>query len=512
MQSSSKNPSLALIDLAEKLSPLEKKIVPFLTAASLKSLQEKSGIDEVSVLRALKFLEAKKALALTTKTTTIVDLGTNGVYYKKNHLPERRLLIALENNETLPLSEAQKNAKLSENEFKASLGTLKNKAMITLTNGKVMLSATKEELIKKSLEEQLLELLPRALKALPPEMLHAVENLKKRKEIIEIREEKEISFTLTHLGKELTSTTLNFDLIEEVTPELIQAGTKGKKFRKYDLSAPVPAISGGKRHFVNQAIKHGKNIWIEMGFKEMSGPMIDTSFWVFDALFTPQDHPAREMQDTFFIKNSTGTLPRNENVKYVKKAHESGVGGSRGWQYPWKEEEAKKVLLRTHTTCLSAKTLASLRNVKDKAGKYFSVGKCFRNETLDWSHGFEFNQTEGIVIHKEVNFRHLLGYLKEFFTKMGFSNVKFVPSFFAYTEPSVEIYGYHQGKKTWIEIGGAGIFRPEVVIPLLGEYIPVLAWGPGFDRIIMDEYEIKDLREMYENDIQKLRNKKAGMN
>jgi len=153
--------------------------------------------------------------------------------------------------------------------------------------------------------------------------------------------------------------------------------------------------------------------------------------------------------------------------------------------------------------------LALFSELKDyEKGKFFAIGKCFRNETVDWGHLFEFNQTEGIVIDKDANFRHLLGYLKEFFKKMGFEKVRFVPSYFPYTEPSVEIYAYHSGKKVWMEVGGAGIFRPEVVVPLLGRFIPVLAWGPGFDRALMEYYGIKDIRELYENDITKLRKMK----
>ena len=152
-----------------------------------------------------------------------------------------------------------------------------------------------------------------------------------------------------------------------------------------------------------------------------------------------------------------------------------------------------------------------LKNIKAKKGKYFAIGKCFRNETLDWSHEFEFNQTEGIVIDKNANFLHLLGYLKEFFKKMGFQDIRFVPSYFPYTEPSLEIYGYMKEKKQWIEIGGAGMFRPEVIIPLLGEYIPVLAWGPGFDRTLMNYYSIEDLRDLYKNDLNQLRKMKVWL-
>jgi len=194
----------------------------------------------------------------------------------------------------------------------------------------------------------------------------------------------------------------------------------------------------------------------------------------------------------------------------VKQAHESGVDSSKGWQYNWQEKEAKRIVLRTHTTAISAQTLAQLKE-SDIPAKYFTIGKVFRNETLDWKHGFEFYQTEGIVVDKNANFNHLMGYLKEFYKKMGFEKIKFFPTYYAFTEPSVEIQVFHPEKKEWLELGGGGIFRPEVTIPLLGKNIPVLAWGQGFDRIIMDYYNIKDLREMYSNDIKCLREKKVWL-
>ncbi len=490
-------------EMLEKISPIESKIIPFLNL-SFNEIKEKTGLDETSVLRALRFLEAKNLLQLSIKENNIIELGINGIYYKKHHLPERNLLIFLEKNNKINLEEAKKGVKLTDNEFKVSLGVLKNKAMISLSAGKIILNASREELAKKSLEEQLIDILPKEESLLQPEMHLALENLKKRKDIVEISRKSLPTFTLTETGKRIAGKEINLGLLEELTPEVIKSWSKGKKFRKYDLSLPVPKIYGGKRHFVNQAVEYGKKIWLDLGFKEMSGNMADSSLWIFDSLFTPQDHPARDMQDTFFIKGVKSRLPAKEIVEGIKKAHTSGVGGSLGWRYSWKEDEAKKVVLRTHTTGLSARALSNLKK-SDLPAKYFTIGKVFRNETADWNHGFEFYQTEGIVIDKNVNFRHLLGYLKIFYKKMGFENIRFRPSYFAYTEPSVEIEVFHPEKKRWIELGGAGIFRPEVVIPLLGEDIPVLAWGQGFDRIIMEAYKIKDLREMYKNDIKYLR-------
>lgn len=497
--------------IIEELSPLERAIIPFLNL-SYQEIKEKTKLDDTSLLRALRFLETKGVLKLNLKEEMIVELGTNGVYYKKNNLPERKILMLFENKNFISLEEAKKESKLSENEFSAALGALKSKAMVELSKGKISLSASKEEMTKKLLEEQLLEILPTAIENLPPEMKYAFENLKRRKDIVSIKKVISPSFTLSEIGKEIAGKNIETELLEEVTPEIIKNGTKGKKFRKYNLSVPLPNIYGGKRHFVNEAINEARKIWIELGFKEMDGPMVDSSFWVFDALFTPQDHQAREMQDTFFIKDLKSNIPEKfSKIKSrVKQAHESGICGSAGWKYPWSEEEAKKIVLRTHTTSISARTLANLTE-KDLPAKYFIIGKVFRNETLDWSHAFEFYQSEGIVVDENVNLRHLLGYLKVFYKKMGFEKIKFVPSFFAYTEPSVEIHVFHPEKKKWFELGGAGIFRPEVTAPLLGKPIPVLAWGQGFDRIIMSAYMIKDLREMYNNDLKSLRNKKVWL-
>jgi phenylalanyl-tRNA synthetase alpha chain len=504
-------------EISESLSLNERKILPFLAEKNLGLLIKESGLEEVAVLRALDYLSNKKIIIIKKSTKKLVDLGINGVLYKQKGLPERRLLTIIAEKKSLRLDEAKKLTGLNDNEFQASLGALKKKVLINLVNGNIIFSGTKEEVTKKSLEEQLIEILPIDSEKLEPEQKFALENLKNRKNIIEIIEKNIIEFDLTEFGKELVkdSSKINKEsenLLETLTPELLAGNSwKTKKFRRYDVSSPVPKISGGKSHFVNQAIDYARKIWTELGFKEMPGNMIQTGFWNFDALFTAQDHPVREMQDTFYIRDIKGKLPDKKIVESIKNSHEKGTAGSKGWRYEWKEEPSKKVLLRTHTTSASAKMLyqlSKLKSLTDKRGKYFTIGKCFRNETVDWGHLFEFNQTEGIVIDPDANFKNLLGYLKEFYKKMGFEEVKFVPSYFPYTEPSVEIYAYNSIRKSWIEVGGAGIFRPEVVIPLLGEYVPVLAWGPGFDRALMEYYEVKDIRELYENDLNKLREMK----
>jgi len=492
--------------IIESLSQNEQAVIPFLKQGNMEKVSEMSGLDKAGTMRSLEFLSNKGLIEIKIKEEKSVELGVNGLLYVQKGLPERRLAGLICDKNSISLKDAQKQAGLNDNEFKAALGVLKKKALINLVNGNILLIGKKEEVVHKSLEEKFLESLPRNLEGLQDEEKYAFENLKSRKNIIDVLDKRRVEFSVTGLGDRIVGEDFKGkDLIEVVTPNLLKSGGwKGKKFRRYDIVSPVPKISGGKKHFVNQATDYARKVWLEMGFKEMTGELVQSGFWNFDALFTAQDHPARELHDTFFIKNRQAKLPDKKIIEGVKKSHETGVDGSKGWRYDWEEDDAKKVLLRTHTTCLSAQTLANLKK-QDLPAKFFAVGKCFRNDTVDWSHGFEFNQTEGIVVDENANLRHLLGYLKEFARKMGYDKIRFRPHYFPYTEPSLEGDVWNEEKGEWMEVFAAGIFRPEVTKPLLGKPIPVLAWGPGFDRMMMLLYGISDLRELYKNDINKLR-------
>lgn len=501
-----------LSNIIQSLSPIEREIIPFLNLKTAGDIARQQNIDPTKVKRALEFLSNKSLLTIKLIPQKTIVFGSNGFNYKKNGLPERKLLDLISKHKKISLENAKGLAGLNDQEFSISLGMLKRKLMINLEQDIIVLKANENEISKRFVEEDFLNSIPLDFSKLTPEQKFALDNLMRRKDIVKVEDFNEVSFELTDLGKTLMKNQdkikKSADMIEALTPEILQSGKwKNKQFRKYDLQTKVPSINGGRKHFVNQSIEYAKKIWTDLGFKEMNGPMLDSSFWIFDSLFTPQDHPAREMQDTFFIKGMSMDLPDKKIVSKVREAHEKGIVGSKGWNYSWTEKEAQKAVLRTHTTGLSARTLATLKE-KDIPAKYFAIGKVFRNETVDWSHAFEFYQTEGIVVDQNANLRHLLGYLKEFYKKMGIEKIRFRPSYFAYTEPSVEIEAFHPEKKIWFELGGAGIFRPEITAPLFGKPIPVLAWGQGFDRIIMDFYKIKDLREMYANDLKDLRTKR----
>ena len=501
--------------LAAKLHPLERKVLPLIAKAkNFSDLSKLSKLIEIEVMRALQWLQNKDIIKLNQEVKDLVELGKNGKDALKRGLPEKRFLSALSSSSSVSNDDLKKKADLIPEEFGVSMGLLKKNSCLLMTKEGIKKTPAEKFFIEKlqKVEDFLKKSFPIDLDDLSEDEKSIFQELKKRKDMLAVSKKKTITFSLTDKGKNLIKLDLSKKTIERLTPELIKSGKyKNKTFRSYDIKINVPRIYGGKKHFVNEAIDYIKQIWLDLGFKEMSGNLIQTSFWDLDSLFVPQDHPAREMQDTYYIKNPKfGKLPL-ALLKKIKAVHENGGNtGSKGWQSAWSEQLAGTNLLRTHTTVLSAQTINRLKK-EDMPAKFFSVAKVFRNEALDWKHLFEFYQVEGIVVDPNANLRNLLGYLKEFFKKMGYKDVRIRPAHFPYTEPSCEVEVLHPVHNEWIELGGAGIFRPEVTKPLIGTEVPVLAWGMGMERIISEYYAITDIRDLYKNDLKQIREMKAWL-
>ncbi|HDD69958.1 MAG TPA: phenylalanine--tRNA ligase subunit alpha, partial [Candidatus Bathyarchaeota archaeon] len=304
---------------------------------------------------------------------------------------------------------------------------------------------------------------------------------------------------LTKKGFELASKRVKVEEeISQLTPELIITKKWRKvKLRKFDVTAPGPVVYPGKIHPLQQIIQRAREIFLEMGFTEIRGPLVETAFWNFDALFQPQDHPAREMMDTFYLaKPKRGKLPSKKIVNAVARVHEDGwITGSKGWGYKWSAEEARRLVLRTHTT---AETIKYLSEHKKPPIKVFSVDRVYRNEQVTYKNIPEFHQIEGIVVGENVTLRDLMGTLKTFYAKFGLKKVEFWSCYFPYTEPSAQAMVYHPKLRRWMELCGMGIFRPEVVEPM-GIKCPVLAWGGGLERLAMIELGLEDIRLLYGN-------------
>ncbi|KAK1878298.1 Phenylalanine--tRNA ligase alpha subunit [Dissostichus eleginoides] len=287
----------------------------------------------------------------------------------------------------------------------------------------------------------------------------------------------------------------------ELTPEMIANGSwKEKKFKPYNFEALGVAPDCGHLHPLMKVRTQFRQIFLEMGFTEMpTNNFIESSFWNFDSLFQPQQHPARDAHDTFFI--SDPALAHEFPLEYlerVKKIHSEGGYGSQGYKYDWKIEEAQKNILRTHTTAVSARMLYKLaQQEKFTPVKYFSIDRVFRNETLDATHLAEFHQIEGVVADRGLTLGDLMGILHQFFTKLGITKLRFKPAYNPYTEPSMEVFSYHEGLKKWVEVGNSGVFRPEMLLPMgLPEDVTVIAWGLSLERPTMIKYGINNIREL----------------
>ena len=207
-----------------------------------------------------------------------------------------------------------------------------------------------------------------------------------------------------------------------------------------------------------------------------------------------------------------------EYYKIVKETHENGgSSGSIGYGCVFKREEAMKNLLRTHTTAISAQMLyklgqeyiSSSSNGVFTPKKYFSIDRVFRNEAMDATHLCEFHQVEGLVADRNLNLGHLIGTIKTFFEKIGITQLRFKPAYNPYTEPSMEIFGYHPELKRWTEIGNSGMFRPEMLQPMgLPSDVRVIAWGLSLERPTMIKYRIENIRDLFGHkaDLAKQRN------
>jgi phenylalanyl-tRNA synthetase alpha chain len=297
------------------------------------------------------------------------------------------------------------------------------------------------------------------------------------------------------------------DLID-LTPELIKTGLWRKvQLKPYNIKATGSKVFPGKRQPYNQFLLSVRRKLIELGFREMRGSTIETEFWNFDALYQAQNHPSRDWAQTYTMKNPRhGRLPKASIVSNVRETHENGwKTGSTGWGYKWDPKKAAQLMPRAHGTACSARQLASGVEIP---GKYFAIVRCFRPDVIDATHGVEFNQTEGIVIDESLTFRNLLGIMKQFAIEFaGAEKVKFYSDYYPFTEPSTQLSAKHP-ELGWVEFAGAGIFRPELTEPL-GIKQPVIAWGMGVERLAMFKLGIKDIRNLFSQDISWLRKQKV---
>lgn len=492
-----------------ELSYNEKKLLLALDAMGGKGSPEEAIAEggfsyEVEVMGAASWLQTKGLAEI--KETSEKSYALTDPEASAKGLPERHALAAIDEAGGSMSLDALSEALPGED--KIAVGWLMRKRLARMEgedgakcislndNGKAALSETMpdEELISRMLESPVPE---------AEADRKVVKDLRGRKGMIKEIVETQREITLTSEGVGIARSGLILkEETADVTDELVQSGKwKDAEYRRYDVNTFAPAVHAAKKNPLTRLGNEVKRMFTEMGFSEMSSEYVQPCFWNMDVLFIPQDHPARDMQDTFYLEHpETLALEDEKLVEQIKAIQENGgETGSTGWGGEWSEEKAAKAILRTHSTVSSIRYIADHPDAPQKA---FSISRIFRKESIDATHLPEFSQIEGIVIDENANLDMLISLIREFYARMGFDEIHVRPAYFPYTEPSLELEVFFNGK--WMELGGAGIFRPEVVAPF-GVKSPVLAWGFGFERLAMLKWDIKDIRDLYISDIDSLK-------
>jgi phenylalanyl-tRNA synthetase alpha chain len=485
------------------LHPIERKVLASLTDGpkAFDALVSSSGLLADQVRRSISWLSSK-GLVTTSEVTTVQLVATSQ--------PSELVFIEKLNDMNGEASVAYlRNAVGEDRGFSAAMGRAISAGWVEVKEGMMgQIVLLKDREAGKALKD----MVARMRKGVDEATVAAgqkdlVSDLVKRG-LVERRESKSVIVTMTPDGVEALKSS-DEQGFERLTPEIlssVRATGLDVRLRPIDVTASAPRFHPGRRHPVKELIAEVREAYLSMGFAEITGESVQPALWNFDALFTPQDHPARELQDTFYLKGMRDErISRTGVVAGIAAAHESGwQTGSKGWRYKWDVEEARRLVLRTHNTAV---TIQATRDSAGAETRVFSVAKVYRNESLDYKHLAELHQMEGIVVGDGLNLRHLMGVLTKFYGKLGMSEVKLWPSFFPYTEPSMQVMVYYDKVGKWLEMGGSGIFRPEVTWPL-GVRKPVIAWGCGLERLLMLRLGMEDIRELYNNDLGWLRERR----
>lgn len=516
-----------LSSLIASLHPLEVKVLSVLRDHQSKSpsgslreeeLAELGSLDPPQVSMAVGWLRTKALIDVQNEIVTpMASLTQIGKRYFEKYSPIERILSAAreagKTGKRLTIHDIQVREGLQPSEISGAVGTLKKEGAIRIVpGGYVEATGTPSptgEAIRTLLRE--LHVGSRKLSSFQEPIRRVIEQHAVKRgnaeEPFRIDEPIDRWYVLTPQGEgaaQLLAEQGPAEEVSQLTPELLKDGAwRTKRFRKYTISLRPPRIAAGRRHPYREFLDLVKYKLVSMGFEEMRGSLVETEFWNMDALYMPQFHPARAIHDVYFVKEPTHARRIAEPfLSRVSAAHrDGGDTGSTGWGYDYDLKRARRLVLRSQGTAVSARTLASGPKVP---GKYFSIARCFRYDAVDATHATDFFQVEGIVLGPGITFRTLLGLLELFAKEVAQAKEsRFLPAYFPFTEPSVELHVRHP-KLGWMELGGAGLFRPEVTLPL-GVEVPVIAWGLGLDRMAMVALGIHDIRDLFSADLEMIR-------
>ena len=507
--------------IIRNLHPLEIKVLKnFKIGEGLyaKKLQDVLHYKEGHANQAFSWLKLKELVAEKTRKTTVVyELTELGKDYAQNGMPAERIIRLLKEAGPLTLPGIAQKLGLQNKDVGSSFGQLSKEGCAAMNDEKKAVYIKEPDSTAFLLTK---ELIHRAAQSPEGKLLEesfsedekrCIAGIAKKRgaadAAFKITERDEITYAFTDLvaavQAALQAAGITGEETGQLTSESLKTGAwKGQSFRSYNIQLPPARVIPGRTNPYVDFLEGVKDKLTSLGFEEFDGPLVETDFWNSDALFMPQFHAARDIHDVYYLKNPTHAKAIEEPfLSRVAEIHETGGdSGSRGWNYHFDRDFTRQLLLRSQGTVLSAHQLAKAKI----PGKYFGIARCFRYDKVDATHLSDFYQTEGIVLGEQVNLRTLLGILKMFAVEIaGATEVKYVGGYFPFTEPSIEVHIKHP-VLGWFELGGSGIFRPEVT-KAMGIDVPVLAWGIGIDRMALMALGLNDLRELFSTDIEGVR-------
>jgi phenylalanyl-tRNA synthetase alpha chain len=503
----------------KNLHPLEVRIILSYRSGdelTVEKVEKDLGFKSGNGNQALSWLAGKGIVSeIRRETAVFYELTDLGREWKEKGSPEERILNLVRRKPGLRLPDIAGNLGLDTKDVGSAFGALSKLGVLTMDGEKKVTAsgndpghfAVVQGLLDKAAAEG--NLLAEA--ALSPAEKTAIAGIAKKRGAADASfrqaDRETVVFGFTPDWEPLTTVLkaagITGDEIGTLTAEMLETGSwKGKIFRSYNVKVPPARLTIGRTNPYAKFLEDVKDKLSSLGFEEFDGPLVETEFWNSDALFMPQFHSARDIHDVYHIAEPEKAKAIEEPwLSNVAAAHENGgKTGSRGWSYAFDKEFTRRLILRSQGTVLSAKTLPKAKI----PGKYFGIVRCFRYDRVDATHLSDFYQTEGIVLGEDVNLKTLLGMLDMFAREVaGAKEVKYVPGYFPFTEPSVEVHIKHP-VLGWFELGGSGIFRPEVTASL-GVNVPVAAWGIGIDRMALMALGLNDLRELFSCDIENVR-------
>ncbi len=510
-------------ELVKSLHPLEVRVLLGFTENQIidaAALETSLGYNRGQANQAISWLSQKAYIEeVDRNTVTRYELTALGRDYREHGTPEERILRVLATNGPMSMPELSSSLGLENRDTGSAYGALSKVGAVAMDGDKKVRLVDAEKagavkavraLLDRTHDSEILE-----AGRLASDELAVIGRISRKRgagsAAFRQAETEEVRYRLTAEGLRMKQLLVGAGLTGEeigaLTPQMLREGNwKNRRFRAYNITLPPGRVLPGRRNPYCEYLDHVKNKLVSLGFQEFDGPLVESEFWNSDALFMPQFHSARDIHDVYYVDNPRHAKAIEEPyLSQVAQTHENGwETHSRGWGYDFDRDFTRRLILRSQGTVLSAKQLPTAK----VPGKYFGVVRCFRYDQVDATHLADFYQTEGIVLGREVNLRTLLGFLEMFAVELaGATEVKYVPGYFPFTEPSVEVHIKHP-VLGWFELGGSGIFRPEVTQPL-GVSVPVAAWGLGIDRMALMHLGLDDLRELFSSDIENVRLRRA---